>query len=325
MMSDRDTVVSTVLAGTPWAGWQRRSITGDASARRYLRLSSGQESVIVMDAPPETCTDTARFVEIADMLRQQGLAAPRVHLCDLPRGVLVISDLGSIDFAAHLESRPQDEHRLYAAATDLLLALRNATPPDHLIRLTPAVGAGMIGILCPHYTDNDVSGLQSVLESSLIRYAPSPDTLALRDFHAENLIWRGSRDGHSRIGLLDFQDAFVAPDGYDLASLLRDARRDVTPEVSDAMIDRFIKGHGGDVAAVRQQIAVLGVQRNLRILGVFARLAGDGGKTRYLAFLDRVWRHILTDLSVGGLADLREAVLATVPAPTPAHLGSLQT
>jgi len=99
----------------------------------------------------------------------------------------------------------------------------------------------------------------------LDRVDPHPSVLSLRDFHAENLIWRGDQDGPDRVGLLDFQDAFVTHPAYDLASLLRDARRDVDPDLTDLMLARF----GRKDPAFKMAFHVMAVQRNLRILGIF--------------------------------------------------------
>jgi aminoglycoside/choline kinase family phosphotransferase len=322
-MSERDAVLSTVLRGTIWAAWSRQMVAGDASARRYFRLVSGEASVLVMDAPPDLCPDTARFVEIAEWLGACGLQAPKVLLADLSRGVLVLSDLGPTDLATHLRAHPQEETKLYQAAVDILVKLEQVTPPAGLTRLTPTVGADMIGILSPHYTTADLSDLQSALHHAMADILPEPETLALRDFHAENLIWRAGEAGTDRVGLLDFQDAFIAPPGYDLASLLRDARRDVSPETVAATISHYANQTGRDLKRVHTEISTLALQRNLRILGVFAKLARVDGKPRYLKFMSRVWEHILTDLAHDALARLRAAVLETLPAPTPDYLEGL--
>lgn len=323
-MSERDVVLAEVLGETAWAGWSRQVIAGDASARRYFRLTSGGASVVVMDAPPDLCPDTARFVEIADWLVACSLEAPKVLLADLSRGILVLSDLGPTDAAMHLWTHPQEETKLYQAAADVLVKLEQATPPAGLTRLTPTVGAEMIGILSPHYTTAELSGLQNCLQAAMADILPEPETFALRDFHAENLIWRADETGTNRVGLLDFQDAFVAPAGYDLASLLRDARRDVSPETAMATIGNYADQTGRDLTQVHTEISTLAVQRNLRILGVFAKLARVDGKPRYLQFMPRVWQHIMTDLAHDALAPLRAAVLETLPAPTPEYLEGLQ-
>ena len=322
MTLTRDDTIDAVLAPTVWADWQRSPVTGDASARRYLRLHKDGQTAIVMDAPPATCTDTPAFIRIAALLREAGLQAPPVLLSDLAQGVLVLGDLGPKDVAAQLRDTPQAEQDIYSAIADLLRKVAKITPPEDLIRLTPEVGAQMIGVLGDSYCSTDIGPLQSAVATALQTHAGPPDTLSLRDFHAENLIWREGFAGSDRLGLLDFQDAFVAPAGYDLASLLRDARRDVSAQGYQAAMSRFLGG-ATDKEAMRRQIAVLGVQRNLRIMGIFANLATRAAKPRYLAFMPRLWRHITDDLAILGDPDLSRAVQDTLPEPTPSILQGL--
>ncbi len=323
LMSDRSTLITAFLAGTKWQNWQRASIAGDASARRYLRLSHGIDSAILMDAPPETGEDSQPFVRLAQLLNQRGLSAPEILLHDADTGLLLLSDLGEADYAQWLTHRAGDQSNLYKAAADVLTHLQNIDPPAGLIQMTPEVGADMVTIVGEHYTRSSASDLKQEMRQALATYAPEPTTLALRDFHAENLIWRPERLGLDRVGLLDFQDAFMAPAGYDLASLLRDARRDVPPNVAEEITAYFIKQTRAKTG-FRTQLACLGVQRNLRILGVFARLASVMGKTRYLSFMPRVWANVMLDLEDPALADLKQAVLDTLPAPTPQLLDGLK-
>lgn len=313
-MSDRNEHIARFLSGTHWQNWPQRPVAGDASARRYLRLSDGKTSVILMDAPPSENGPTQPFADMAAHLLQSGLAAPEVFAHDPATGLMVIGDLGKTDFAAHLRQSPKDEIRLYKAATEVLIKLAAIQPPQHLTRMTPDVATDMIDVLCPHYTKADLTVLKNQLRDALASYAPEPNTLALRDFHAENLIWRPALAGHARVGLLDFQDAFVAPAGYDLVSLLRDARRDMSDATMLDCRDHYIAQTGAPTH-FPTTLACLGVARNLRILGVFARLAKSAGKTRYLAFLSRVWAHLLADLADPALQDLRRVVLDTLPAP----------
>ncbi|MGV3695401.1 MAG: phosphotransferase, partial [Paracoccus marcusii] len=137
-----------------------------------------------------------------------------------------------------------------------------------------------------------------------------PPAISLRDFHAENLVWRGD----APLGLLDYQDAVAAHPAYDLVSALQDARRDVDPATEQAQITRYLAATGLAEAPFRAAYALIGAQRALRILGVFARLAIRDGKPRYLAFMPRVWAHLQRDLAHPALAPLR-AMLAHVPAP----------
>lgn len=323
-MRDRSPLIDALLAGSDWQDWTRTPLAGDASARQYLRLTHGPDSAILMNAPPENGEDTRAFVDLAEYLTTHGFAAPQVLAHQPENGLLLLSDLGESDYAQWLAQNPTDENTLYRAAADVLLALENVTPPDNLKRMTPDVGAEMIGIIGQHYSQKPTTDLRQEMQRALSAFAPEPNTLALRDYHAENLIWRSHLFGLDRIGLLDFQDAFIAPPGYDLTSLLRDARRDVDPKVHDGMIAYFSERTKAK-ATFRTSLACLGVQRNLRILGVFARLITVVGKPRYRAFIPRVWGHIVADLQDPALVELKQAVLDTVPAPTPEHLTRLQS
>lgn len=283
-------------------------MTGDASARRYERLTGpGDATVILMDAPRDICASQSRFVDIAVHLRALGLAAPEILAWDDALGLMILEDLGPTHFAAHLKSSPPDELRLYEAAVDTLLALGAAPAPDGLERMTPDVGAQMIDVAfewaakdhSPDLSGEIKNGIQSLLQD----ISPEPTTLSLRDFHAENLIWRPDQTGLCRVGLLDFQDAFVAHPAYDLASLLRDARREVHPDLCNPLLRRM--GGGPEMKAA---FHILAVQRNLRILGIFERLARQDGKTGYLALIPRVWAHIQTDLATHDLAEIAPLV-----------------
>ncbi len=322
-MSDRGSAIDAFLDQTEWSDWTRTALAGDASARRYLRLSKGPNTAILMDAPPANDEDTTPFVEIAQLLTTHGFAAPHILAHDPDKGLVMLSDLGASDYVRWLAKNPGDEATLYKAAADVLLRLETIPPPAHLGRMTPDVGADMVAIVGTHYSKSDTTDLQQELRKAMTNFAPNASTLALRDYHAENLTWRPDRDGLDQVGLLDFQDAFTAPAGYDLASLLRDARRDISTAVAYDIIDYFAartKAEGN----FRASLACLGVQRNLRILGVFARLVRVIGKPRYLQFMPRVWGHILQDLQNPALATLKQAVLDTVPAPTADHLQGLK-
>jgi len=322
-MTDRSELISDFLAKTVWKDWHRTPVTGDASNRRYWRLTHGDQSVILMDDDPALGGDTVPFANIAQLLLSEGLCAPHILAHDPKVGLMIISDLGKTDVAGWLRNSPRDENTLYQTATDVLVTLHNMTPPAGLECMTPAAGAAMLDLVGSHYARCDITDLSHAMETTLSHFAPTPDKIALRDFHAENLIWRPSHQGRDRIGLLDFQDAFLAPAGYDLVSLLRDARRDVGADTVAAMIAYFIENTdvGPDFPT---QLACVGIQRNLRILGIFGRLSLDYGKPRYLDLIPRVWGDIETDLADPALADLRDAVLDVVPAPTPAFLESLR-
>lgn len=307
--------VADFLAGSPAAGWVRRPLAGDASGRRYERLLTPDgRTAVLMDARAEPAS-LASFLRIGAHLRALGLRAPEV-LAEAP-GLLLLEDLGPTHMAAWLADHPDEAPLLYGAAIEVLARLQAAPPPDGLVALTPTRAAGMIAPLWEYYaTDADprrAAELTGRLCKVLEAFAPDATVLSLRDYHAENLVWRPEREGTDRLGLLDFQDAVLAPPEYDLASLLRDARRDTDAELRAAMIRRFAELTGRTEARVTAATAVLGLQRNLRILGIFARLARERGKPGYLALLPRVRAHVEGDLLHPSLAPLAPLVRSLLP------------
>lgn len=318
-MTDRATQVATYIAASPWADWTVTPLDADASARRYLRLQKDAQCVIVMDADPATGQETQPFADMTRVLQNAGLCPPQIYAHDPTLGIMVISDLGAHHGASAIAANPVDAQEIYGAATDILIHLSTVTPPN-LPKMTPAIGGEMIGITTQWYAPSDQSpAIEAAMTGALSQHCGPPDTLALRDYHLENVIWRPGKVGLNRVGLLDFQDAFITPRGYDLASLLRDVRRDVPADIAKAMIARFNEHTPVSDAA----LATLGAQRNLRILGVFARLALRDHKRRYLAMIPRVWSLIQSDLAHPALGPLRSLINDTIPPPHASALKDL--
>ena len=322
-MSDRTALIQDFVSKTVWKDWQKVAVPGDASARRYWRLTDGTQTVILMDDAPELGGSTVPFANIAQLLLANGLCAPHILAHDPHNGLMIISDLGTQDVAAWLRQHPTQEKALYRTSVDVLVKLHHIPPPDNMERMTAQTGAEMLEIVGEFYSRANVADLQREMLVALNAHAPIADTIALRDFHAENLIWRDAHEGLDRVGLLDFQDAFVAPAGYDLVSLLRDARRDVGPETVEAMIAYFSEQTGAG-PEFRTQLACIAIQRNLRILGIFGRLSLKLGKPRYLDLIPRVWSDIQSDLADPALHQLRQVIFDTVPEPTTTLLAGLK-
>lgn len=312
-MPDRAAAIAAFVAAAGWGDATARPLAGDASARRYLRLSRVGQTAILMDAAGDAA-GTARFAALAGWLTGAGLSAPQVLADAAGDGLLLLEDLGDDLFARLLDRAPEAEERLYSATIDLLAVLHRLPPPPDL----PVWDAARLGELTePFVTDfaplagvgaaraAAVPGLVADLARALL--AP-PRVACLRDVHAENLIWLPARPGVTAVGLLDFQDAFLGDPAYDLASLLFDARRDLAPGLAERMTARFAAATGADPAALATALALLSAQRNLRILGVFARLAGAGGKPGYLRFVPRVLWHLRGALAHPALGPLAGAL-----------------
>ncbi|MFW8633923.1 aminoglycoside phosphotransferase family protein [Cribrihabitans pelagius] len=331
-MTDRAAACETFLADAGYAGWRRAPLAGDASNRRYERLTgAGARSVVLMDAPPEKGEDVRPFVRIARYLTAQGLSAPEILAADEARGFLLLEDLGDDLFARVIAADPSLERPLYEAATDALAALHAAPLPD-LEPYGPRLMAEMSGLALTKYragifgsADADLQArFENSFEDILRETVTGDPVLVQRDYHAENLLWLPQRAGVARVGLLDFQDARSGHPAYDLVSLLQDARRDVTPAVEMQMIERYLAATRTDETGFRTAYEVLGVQRNLRILGVFARLSLDYGKPHYIGLIPRVWAHFIRGLEHPALAPVAALLRDNLPEPTPENLNKLR-
>lgn len=306
-------------------------LPSDASRRRYLRLD-GPSRRIVMDAPPDLGEDTRPFIAVTAWLRDQGLSAPEILASDPEAGFLLLEDLGDALFARHCQAEPDDEMGLYAAATDLLAHLSHIPAPevlptghplaaydaDILVREARLVMDWYLPV-GGHVSSNDLCRtFDTLIGEATAIVARHNDTVVLRDYHAENLIWMPDRGSHARVGLLDYQDALAGHPAYDLVSLLEDARRDTAPALQEAMIQRFLDRTGLDAQAFCAAYAALGAQRNLKIIGIFARLCLRDGRAHYPQMIPRVWAHLQRDLAHPALVDLARFVADHIPTPTSA-------
>jgi hypothetical protein len=317
-VTEREAAIKRFLDGCGWGAATRAHLAGDASDRRYERLRLGSATAVLMDSPPGGADDPGAFVAMAGHLRGLGLSAPAVLAADLGQGLLLLEDLGDDLYARLLASEPAREAALYAAAVDVLVHLQQAPAPAGLPDLTAADWAEAAGFALDWYVRAatgmvpDNTAFLATLTDALRAHADGPRVLILRDFHAENLLWLPGRAGLAAVGLLDFQLGQMGQPGYDLVSLLQDARRDVSPETEAAMLARF--AGGADLSA---HYATLGAQRALRILGIFARLCVQGGKPQYLRLIPRVWGQLQRNLAHPALADLRAVCDKVLPEPTP--------
>jgi len=303
-MSD---VAQEFLEAHGWGGATRVALAGDASARRYDRLTMGSARAVLMLAPPDDKAAFDAFLSIAAKLCGMGLSAPRIIGSDKDKGLMLQEDLGDRDFTALGLDLPQAS----LAATDVLIHLARNPEGWTLPVLGPEVMAEMTRIALPDGPDTDAA--LAAMQAQFASAFTAPLVPALRDVHAENLLWLPDRTGHARIGLLDFQDAVLAPPGYDLMSFIKDARRDIAPDIATAMTTRYAQALDLPEAPFAVQCALLSFQRNLRIIGVFRRLARDRDKPAYLTHLPRVFAHVTEALDHPALADLADAMRPLLP------------
>jgi aminoglycoside/choline kinase family phosphotransferase len=274
----------------------------DASFRRYLRVhrADGKPSLIAMDAPPER-EDCRPFVHVARLFADAGVHVPAIHAQDLEQGFLLLSDLGDTPYLSALDA--DSAGRLYGDALNALLRIQLASRPGVL----PEYGRELLERELRLFPDwyiarqlrRELEAVQQeVLEKSfsilLANNLAQPRVFAHRDYHSRNLMVCEPCPG-----ILDFQDAVYGPITYDLVSLLRDAYISWEEErVIDwairywEMARRAALPVAGDFAEFYRDFEWMGVQRQLKVLGIFARLFHRDGKDGYLKNQPLVMRYL---------------------------------
>ena len=300
--------MAAFLEANGWGGIAPTPLAGDASFRSYYRVCRGHRSAVVMDAPPPQ-EEVGPFIAVAAILRDLGLSAPEVLAENRVEGFLLIEDFGD-DTYTRLLRRGADEPALYALAIDTLVTLQRAVEatgcPDlgpydverllaEAVLLVDWYMPSVLGVPVGRALREEYLALwRSVLTEVASHFRP---TIVLRDFHIDNLMLLPNRAGVRGCGLLDFQDAVLGAPAYDLVSLLRDARRDVSEGLRQAMTERYLAAFpAADRANLEGSAAILAAQRNCKILGIFSRLWRRDGKPGYLAHIPRLWRMLDADL-----------------------------
>ncbi|MEE9433912.1 MAG: phosphotransferase [Sphingorhabdus sp.] len=302
------------LSNAGFADAKITPVAGDASFRRYFRLTQPDgNSAILMDAPPPH-ENPQTFVDLAGYLSRHNFHAPEIFAQDLSRGLVVIEDFGDQRMREHLDKNPDDERDIYRAAIDTLIRLRSVEPAnvnayDETAYLTEA------NLLTDWYMpamglDPDRAGYEAVWRDLLepLEGEKNHSVTTLRDYHAENIMLLAGGGQ----GIIDFQDALIGHPAYDLVSLLQDARRDVSIELEAEMLGYYRHETGVD-GEFGHHYALLGAQRNIKIIGIFTRLWKRDGKPRYLDFLPRMWRLLERDLEHPELIMLKRWIDTHIP------------
>ncbi|KKI17542.1 aminoglycoside phosphotransferase [Sphingomonas sp. Ag1] len=301
------------LTANGWGDAEILPLAGDASFRRYFRVVDGTRRAVLMDAPPPQ-EDPRPFLAVANWLTDHGFGAPAIYASDDDRGLVLLEDFGDNRMREAIDRDPAATEGLYQNAVDVLIALRGCPagdwrPYDRAELHREA--ALLVEWYCPALgLDVDLAGYTAAWDAVFDHAIFARPVTVLRDYHVENLMLVG--DPH-RLGLLDFQDALAGHPAYDLVSLLQDARRDVAPELENAMIERYCNVTGEGEAFMRAY-HVLGAQRNAKIIGIFTRLWKRDGKPRYPGLCPRVWTYLERDLAQPALAPVAAWFDANIPA-----------
>jgi aminoglycoside/choline kinase family phosphotransferase len=319
----RDAQIKSFLEASGWANATRSPLNGDASFRRYDRLSRGNTSAILMDAPP-TSENLQAYIGIAQLLSKLGYSAPEILAKDEAGGLAVIEDFGDDTYTRVLDSDVANEDTLYTLALDILIDIHRHPSSGQLlpeyddIRFLSEV-ALFVDWYLPAIRGKDLPAATraeflELWKPLLLVAREVPDGIVLRDFHVGNLMVLKNRKGLRACGLLDFQDAVFGPVTYDIVSLLEDARRDVSRELSNRLICRYLDAFATlDHDIFSASYAVLGAQRAMKIIGIFTRLDRRDRKPNYLVHLPRVWHWLRSDLTHPALASIDAWLLRELP------------
>ncbi len=350
---DRQTLIDQFLARAGWSDAAIAWLGQDASTRRYARLTTPDgDTAILMDAPrieDDPCTpdmseaDRKRlgwnamtrlassrvdaFVLIADHIKQAGLRAPEILAHDSARGFALLEDFGEQREFARLIEGGAAEVPLYTHAARDLAKLHRHPKPNMLEKdgeRWPILPFDEIALRANAdlYADwlHQFDDRARMRDADRARWEAARDALieqaggfdrefTLRDYHAENLLWLP--DGE--IGFLDFQDAVIGWDAWDLAMLTQDARRAVSEEATSAALRTYLDETGKAETGLQERLAVIGTLNALRITGVFARLVTRDGKPRYRQFMDRQQLMLARNLKHPAAAEMRAFIAETAP------------
>ena len=305
--------ISPFLAQSGWANAALDAVPGDASFRRYFRLKKAEgQRAILMHAPPPH-EDPQPFIDVTDYLRRHNFRAPEIYAADAVQGLILLEDFGDRRMREHLDAHPNDEDGIYRTAINTLVRLKK-TPVAAIALYEEAVYLRETGLLAEWYLpamglSTDAGEYDAMWAEALAALTDAPAVTVLRDYHAENIMLL---DDNGQ-GLIDYQDALIGHPAYDLVSILQDARRDVSPDLETAMLQYYAATSKPDYD-LSLHYALLGAQRNTKIIGIFTRLWKRDGKERYLDFLPRMWGLLERDLAHPALASLKAWFDAAIPA-----------
>lgn len=303
--------------------FNKQYLTADFSPRKYFRWQYESTSLILMDSP--NVDSLSAFMVVGLYLREQGLSAPEIIEADTENGFLLLEDFGDATFTKVLQVDLTREHQIYKSAVDVLVHLQERTDSKlpFLKEYTVDFGLNKVKQFLVHYYPKVIlEEISSTAEENYINVWKNALQLALqtkksifmRDYHVDNLMDLRDRPFLKNIGLLDFQDAIWAPVAGDLVSLLEDARRAVSPDLTNQMWKKFLDAHPkGDHQEIYIAGNILSAVRHARILGLFTKAASERGDKRFLKQIPHLWGLLQRCCEIEELRPVRQWLDINVP------------
>jgi aminoglycoside/choline kinase family phosphotransferase len=296
-----------------------RRASADASFRRYFRVTdlNTEQTFIVMDAPPDK-EDCEPFVHITRLLRSVHVNAPDIITMDLDRGFLLLADLGDRQYLDYLDEGSCD--RLYNDALTALVNMQRIE--DHLPAYDKQRLIDEMGLFEPWYLnthlgiqldDHQKSLLDAIFDLLIESALQQPQVFVHRDYHSRNLMLVNDNNP----GVIDYQDAVIGPVTYDLVSLFKDCYIEWPRDRIERWLDEYLQRTPVNISVDRDQFIrwfdFMGVQRHLKVLGIFARLNYRDSKPQYLDDLPLTLKYVIEACSqYDELSPLRDLLESTV-------------
>ena len=283
----------------PYGEFNLEVASSDASFRRYFRVHQHEHSRIVMDAPPEH-EDIDSFVRIAEFLSSTGTHVPRIFAKNLEQGFLLLSDLGDTSYLSALNEQSADA--LYRAAIDEIIKMQLAPTAD--IELASYDDEKLLAelrlfpdwFIQKHLSLTPPPELNAVFELLIANASDQPQYFVHRDYHSRNLMLGADNE----VGVIDFQDAVIGPVTYDLVSLLRDCYIEWPQNKLDNWLNYYFEQAvenqlltGDNRSEFIRWFDLMGLQRHLKVLGIFCRLNYRDGKAGYMNDLPLTLKYVL--------------------------------
>ena len=290
-------------------------IDTDASFRKYYRLSGN--NTLIMDAPYESGESVKSFHLIDKILLEMGISVPVIHSIDENNGFILLEDLGDQIFSRILND--ENEYKLYQNATDVLAHIylesnekkfnKKEIPFYSIDKLLEESNLFCDWFMEKHcqikLTVKEKLEYQEILKKIFQGIDSTNSSLVLRDYHVDNLILLKDRKGKKQVGVIDFQDAVIGANSYDLVSLLEDVRRPITEDLKEKLIEEYIHITCYDPKQLLKEMRFFSVQRNLKIIGIFSRLKYRDQKPKYMKLIKNAWNFIDLHLEDPSFTELK--------------------
>ena len=290
-------------------------IETDASFRKYYRISGN--NTLIMDAPHEKGESVKSFHLVDKILLEMGISAPAIHSIDENNGFILLEDLGDQIFSRILND--ENEYALYQNAIGVLAHIylesnekkfnKKEIPFYSIDKLLEESNLFCDWFMEKHcqikLTNKEKLEYQEILKKIFKGIDSTNSSLVLRDYHVDNLILLKDRKGINQVGVIDFQDAVIGSNIYDLVSLLDDVRRPITVQLKEQLIEEYIYITNYDRKKLFKEMRFFSVQRNLKIIGIFSRLKYRDQKPKYMELINNAWNFIYLHLEDQSFTELK--------------------